>query len=170
MLAIIYGYRYLGKPFLCATMLILFVCIHTTTQCQLNYEFYNSQNGLSQNSVYSIAQTNEGFMWFGTQEGINRFDGKYFTQVTVNYNKQDKNEMNYGEFSKMINVLFYDKKDRLWVGTSKELAIYNRIKNKFYRPNSIYKNFAIPTDANITKLTELQQQIWVLTLNKGLFC
>jgi ligand-binding sensor domain-containing protein len=168
--AIISRYQYLRLPLAWAALQIWILCAPKATQGQLYYDYYNSQNGLSQNSVYSITQTNDGFMWFGTQEGINRFDGKYFTKVLENYNKQDVNEMDYGEFSKLINVLFHDSNDWLWVGTAKEISIYNRYKNKFFKPGFIYKNFAIPLDANIVQITELNRQIWVLTLNKGLFC
>lgn len=170
MQAIIYGYQYLRKPFVWLALQILIQCAPTAMQGQLYYDYYNSQNGLSQNSVYSITQTNDGFMWFGTQEGINRFDGKYFSQVTENYNKQDKTEMDYGEFSKTINVLYHDSKDWIWVGTAKEISIYNRFTNKFYNPAFYYKNFALPMDANILHITELNKLLWILTLNKGLYC
>ncbi|MBK8328056.1 MAG: hypothetical protein IPL09_00960 [Bacteroidetes bacterium] len=154
-------------------LILIAICIIFTkiqAQNQLYFDYYNSQNGLSQNSVYSITQSKDGFMWFGTQEGINRFDGKYFTQINPNYNKSDSNEMDYGEFSKTINNLYLDSKDLIWVGTAKEISIYNRFTNKFYIPSYYYKNFSLPSDANIIHITEINHQLWVLTLNKRLFC
>ncbi len=161
-------YVYNKRILILIAICIIFTKIHA--QNQLYFDYYNSQNGLSQNSVYSITQSKDGFMWFGTQEGINRFDGKYFTQINPNYNKSDSNEMDYGEFSKTINNLYLDSKDLIWVGTAKEISIYNRFTNKFYIPSYYYKNFSLPSDANIIHITEINHQLWVLTLNKRLFC
>ena len=45
---------------------------------QIKFENYSSRDGLTQNSCFSIAQDSDGFMWFGTQDGLNRFDGNEF--------------------------------------------------------------------------------------------
>ena len=52
----------------------------------LRFQSYTTSQGLSQNSVYSIAQTRDKFIWFGTQDGLNRFDGMKFTKVVPQSN------------------------------------------------------------------------------------
>ena len=42
------------------------------------YRIYQTSNGLSHNSVWAVMQDSEGFMWFGTNDGLNRFDGVHF--------------------------------------------------------------------------------------------
>jgi ligand-binding sensor domain-containing protein len=43
------------------------------------YEHYTMEQGLSNNSVSGIAQDDDGFLWFGTEEGLSRFDGERFS-------------------------------------------------------------------------------------------
>ena len=53
-----------------------------------NYYFKNFsvEDGLSQNTVNAILQDREGFMWFGTKDGLNRYDGLLFRQYKYNSN------------------------------------------------------------------------------------
>ena len=48
---------------------------------QLKLDNIDIKNGLSQNSIYSIFQDSKGFMWFCTQEGLNRYDGYSFNSI-----------------------------------------------------------------------------------------
>ncbi|MDP5082454.1 MAG: response regulator [Winogradskyella sp.] len=66
-------------------------------------------NGLSQNSVVSIAQDSTGYMWFATQDGLNKYDGKIFTL----YNKQfeDVTRPTYSKLGKT----YVDKGGNLWI-------------------------------------------------------
>ncbi len=76
------------------------------------FENYNSDNGLSQNSCYAISQDKCGFMWFGTQDGLNRYDGREFKIYSV------QNEIGKKLHSNIITSLFYDTTtDNLWVGS-----------------------------------------------------
>ena len=53
---------------------------HVVAQENSTYSFkhYNINNGLSQNTVHCILQDRMGFMWFGTKDGLKRFDGTSF--------------------------------------------------------------------------------------------
>ena len=46
---------------------------------QVRFEYINSEQGLSANVVNCIFQDSQGFMWFGTNDGLNRYDGYHFT-------------------------------------------------------------------------------------------
>ncbi len=83
---------------------------------QYNHESWRSEHGLPQNSVLCSAQTPDGYLWFGTYEGLARFDGVRFTV----FNQETSPEM--GE--KEIQALAVDATGVLWVGTSQGLLRY----------------------------------------------
>ena len=151
------------------TLFCCLVCPCLTYGQTIHFQSYSSAQGLSQNSVYSMAQTKEGFMWFGTQDGINRFDGKNFHLVLPTADSA-KNS-GFGRYSKMITALYADKNDWLWVGTTQEVALYNRYVNKFTLPAETYPGFALPQNPFINKIAEdRSNNIWILTKNEGLYC
>ncbi len=67
--------------------------------------------GLSQSTVYDIARDAKGFMWFATQDGLNRFDG-YNMQV-YKHNPEDPNSLSFND----LRVLHVDRSGFLWIGT-----------------------------------------------------
>jgi ligand-binding sensor domain-containing protein len=83
---------------------------------QYNHESWRSENGLAQNSVLSSAQTPDGYLWFGTYEGLARFDGARFTI----FNQQNSPEM----VEREIIALAVDATGMLWVGTHQGLLRY----------------------------------------------
>ncbi|MDQ3535665.1 MAG: hybrid sensor histidine kinase/response regulator, partial [Bacteroidota bacterium] len=94
------------------------------TYCQFsqgqsfNFTHYQVENGLSNNSVHSILQDSYGFMWFGTKDGLNRFDGYTFKVFRGNPNDST------GLGSNIIQSL-YENNGQLWVGTDKGLYEYD---------------------------------------------
>ncbi len=75
-----------------------------------NFFRFTTEDGLSHGTVYSIYQDSENFLWFGTFNGLNRFDGLQF----INF-KPDTSY--YGYKKNSVRVVFEDSKNRLWVGT-----------------------------------------------------
>lgn len=61
-------------------MIAILLCVTSLAAQERTFRRYTVEDGLSQNSVYAIAQDTSGFMWFGTADGVNRFDGYSFTQ------------------------------------------------------------------------------------------
>jgi signal transduction histidine kinase/DNA-binding response OmpR family regulator/ligand-binding sensor domain-containing protein len=103
-------------------LLGLFFFLGIWVFCQDNYPGINTlsiKEGLSSNKINDVVRDSSGFLWIGTYDGINRYDGqevkKYFiTSYTVN--KKHNN----------INCIYKDSKERLWAGTSnKGLLLYN---------------------------------------------
>ncbi|HVW94782.1 MAG TPA: two-component regulator propeller domain-containing protein [Mucilaginibacter sp.] len=83
------------------------------------------EDGLSQSDVKSIIKDHLGFMWFSTDDGLNKFDGYKFT--VYRHDSDDLNSLP----SNNITHIFEDKQGRLWVGSNGGLSLYNREKNSF---------------------------------------
>jgi diguanylate cyclase (GGDEF)-like protein len=75
---------------------------------------WNSSSGLPENSVHAIAQTDDGYVWLGTEEGLTRFDGVRF--VTYTYHNSP------GLASDYIGVLAASRDGSLWAGTDSGLT------------------------------------------------
>ena len=74
-------------------------------------QHYSILNGLSQNTVMAILQDRQGFMWFGTWDGLNRFDGYTFKVYKA---------MNAGveaHVNNRVDLIFEDERERIWWGT-----------------------------------------------------
>lgn len=84
------------------------------------------ENGLSNNSVLSIIQDGQGFMWYGTRYGLNRYDGQRFKIYKGGINDE-------GLFDYMVNCLFVDAGKALWAGSPNGLNKYNAEKDVFDR-------------------------------------
>jgi len=94
------------------------------------FQRYTVLDGLSPGYVQCIIQDQKGFMWFGTDKGLNRFDGYSFK--TYNANQDDPTCI----YNDRITTLFEDSKGRLWIGCSSPgggLHIYNRDADNFIR-------------------------------------
>jgi len=108
-------------------LFILFAGCATYPLAAQSYYFRNYQvnDGISGNTITCIIQDKKGFMWFGTRNGLNRFDGTVF--------KVFRNDVNDPQSigSNSVLSLFEDRKEHLWVGTYKGVYIYNATQETF---------------------------------------
>ena len=72
-------------------------------------DVWQSDDGLPQDSIYAIAQTPDGYLWLGTDEGLVRFDGARFTV----FDKRNTPEL----LSQRVFTLMVDREGALWIGT-----------------------------------------------------
>ena len=79
-----------------------------------NRQVWLTENGLPQNTVHSIIQTKDGYVWIATEEGLARFDGVKFTV----FDKQNTPELKSND----IRVLVADRRGALWIGTANGLV------------------------------------------------
>jgi ligand-binding sensor domain-containing protein/signal transduction histidine kinase/DNA-binding response OmpR family regulator len=109
--------------------LLFFLLFHQMTLGQENkpalFSHLTTDNGLSESFVTCILKDKYGFMWFGTGDGLNKYDGYKFK---VFRNKPDNSKtIPYNS----IMCLFEDKAGELWIGTSGGVAKYNRNDDSF---------------------------------------
>ncbi len=100
--------------------LVCLLALHNYAYCQPYYfTHYQVENGLSNNAVLCSAQDEMGFMWFGTKDGLNRFDGYSFKV----FHSDPDNPNGLG--SNFIRALFVDKTGRVWAGTDQGIYIFD---------------------------------------------
>lgn len=104
-----------------------------TSQVLRNYTVYTVNDGLSQSSVYDILQDAGGFIWFGTGDGLNRFDGYDF--VVHKHRFRDSLSLS----NSTIRGLAEDPAGNLWVGTDKGLNCLNGFTGKIDRQPSHWR-------------------------------
>src|SRR5437868_3648805 len=88
----------------CLLLFVLFICLRSGGQ-DFSYTQYNVKDGLAGSVVYCAAEDKDGFLWFGTESGLSRFDGTHFKNFTTAGGLPD-NE---------IIQLFVDSRNRVWV-------------------------------------------------------
>ena len=71
-------------PLLAACLFILLLCLPGYAN-DPHFRHYNNKQGLSHNTVYCSLQDQRGFMWFGTEDGLNRFDGHTFKNIQAQF-------------------------------------------------------------------------------------
>jgi len=86
---------------------------------QLKFSQLSAIDGLSNSNVFGITQDHQGFIWFATEDGLNRFDGNNF--VTYRHNTNNKHSI----ADNIIRKIFIDNENTLWVGTENGLSRYN---------------------------------------------
>ena len=129
-------------------------------QADIRFHQLSRQQGLSQSFVLTIAQDRQGFMWFGTQGGLNRFDGYEVRRFTRG---DDPGSLP----DNTVRTLLSDSKGRLWIGTDNGgLSRYHFDTQSFTTYNM--GNSALPTDRIRVLHEDLNGQIWVGTDGAGL--
>lgn len=92
------------------------------------FRHYTNRQGLSHNTVFCSLQDSRGFMWFGTEDGLNHFDGYNFT--TYRYNSHLPAEQ--GLPGDRINALFEDSSGKIWMCTQAGVCYYDYTSHMFY--------------------------------------
>lgn len=145
---------------------ILLFFFNTFAQHPIYFDNYTSEKGLSQNSCFAIAQDASGFMWFGTQDGLNRYDGKEFRVYLPQSGRGQHLPSN------LISSLFFDQtKNLLWVGTSRGICIYDPRKDSIVNIASQYPFAGGLEDISVKKIIAFtENEYWIVTFSNGLIC
>lgn len=149
------------------TLYLSFTFMLLVTGLNANYRFTHLtiKDGLSQSTVKSISQDWRGFLWFGSGDGLNRFDGYNFT---IYRNEPGNPGSLCGNDISCIYENPYDS--TLWIGTWNDgFSLYNRYTDTFFsfrKSNS--DKYILPTD-NINAMVSVRRgELWIGTGGEGL--
>ncbi len=147
-------------------IVLVFCLLHTALFAQLRREIYfehtTSEQGLSQNSIQSIIQDKTGYLWFGTGDGLNQFDGYKF-----NVYKRDPIHPKFLS-SGNIKCLIKDHFNTIWIGTDAGLNSFQYANNSITHYLHNDKNLNTPASDKITALAEWKGNIWIGTADEGI--
>ncbi|QHS60030.1 two-component regulator propeller domain-containing protein [Chitinophaga agri] len=93
----------------------------------LHFRHLTNEQGLSNSTVESIFQDSRGFMWFGTRDGLNKYDG--YQVVVYRYSAEDSTSIS----DNYIKYIYEDRQQNLWVATQNGLNRFDARKNSFTR-------------------------------------
>ena len=139
---------------------LLFLMVHTVNGQILNFRMFRAEEGLIQSQVHTILQDNDGYMWFGTVNGISIYDGREFRSLTV----KD------GLAANFILSGVKDREGNLWFGhRNGMLTKYNWQTKKLEK---IYLSQSVK-DSTSTKVKSLfvddAGRVWAATEGWGAF-
>ncbi|MDE5622256.1 MAG: hypothetical protein K2I59_04620, partial [Alistipes sp.] len=103
----------------CRILLLLCLCLTLpgrTEERQYAFRSLNADDGLAHNTVLAILQDRTGFMWFGTKDGLNRYDGTQIRTVAVEDAIPGNN---------YVTALCEDGEGRIWMGTDTGVCLYD---------------------------------------------
>lgn len=122
----------------------------------------DTRDGLSENHVKSIVQDYWGFMWFGTKNGLNRYDGTSFKHYDV-----DDKILKCGNHN--ISALYEDALHQLWVGTDKGVYIFDPVTETFRFFNKVSNTGDKVRDWIAQIVNDGHGNIWIIAPNQGAF-
>ncbi|RKD87958.1 hybrid sensor histidine kinase/response regulator transcription factor [Mangrovibacterium diazotrophicum] len=158
----------MNKLVKCIGGLILFMAIVVISSAApdlsnitpIKFQYYTTNEGLPQNTVDCILKDKRGFMWFGTWNGLSKFDGYSFTNF--------RSESTPAELpNNFIYTLCEDSIGNIWVGTRKGLTYYIFNENRFSIPVSLEQIFSSFTINDL--LIDNSNKLWVATANNGIW-
>lgn len=140
--------------------------LYAQSQPALRFNRYTTSGGLSSNTVTCILEDSRGFMWFGTQDGLNRFDGRNF----IAFKNDPYNAASIS--GNVINDLVEDSSGIIWIGTADAgLCSYDYRSNLFTSYSFEKGDFELNFTPNVLSVAvDAAQLIWVGAEKVGLFC
>lgn len=144
-------------------ILILYAPVIIAQKSDFLFEQLAIENGLPNNTVNSITRDHLGFIWFGTHDGLARYDGYDF--IVYRHDRENSSSVS----SNKTYVVFDDNRNRLWVGTAMGLNRYDRETDTFVRYfNDPQDDRSISGNAIKSIYQDKSGNLWIGTLGEGL--
>lgn len=133
------------------------------SQDNIKFKRLSIEHGLSQSTINCIFQDSKGFMWIGTQDGLNKFDGYNFE--IFKHHPLDSNTISHN----WIWDVFEDKNGHIWISTWYGLNKYDPKSAEFIRYFSIQNDrFSLSNNRPITIKDDNHGNLWIATWGGGL--
>ncbi len=148
------------KLFLALALALVFSVAEVGDDPEVRFQRLSVNEGLSQSQVSTVLQDSDGYMWIGTFDGLNRYDGYSFT--VFKHDPEDPNSLSHNH----VTAVYEDRSGMLWIGTREGLNRYDRLTGRFDR----YAHDAeVPTSLSSNHVTAVYEErsgvLWVCTLN-----
>ncbi len=145
---------------LCFYIAVLFFSITAGARDINAFRQFSEHNPLSFQSIKAIAEDHDGFLWFGSQNGLHRYDG--IDLKSYHHNTTNPNSISSG----LVTSILVDSRSRIWVATrGGGLNLLEQGKDSFIRINTNTPKLSL-SDDNITSLLEDSKgNLWIATLN-----
>ena len=149
-------------------VLALFYVI-CSARCQAqrysNFHFRKLQveDGLSENTVYCILQDQQGFMWFGTKDGLNRYDGTSFK----NYHYQPLKKQSLG--NNFVRSMAEISPGQLYIGTDDGLYLMDKTTEAFQKIELRSSGHAAVSSAINALQVDRRGDLWIATMSQGIW-
>ena len=145
---------------------LLLVCAIQTAYAKERHYYFESfsvEDGLSQSTVNDILQDNKGFLWFGTKDGLNRYDGLSFRQF-----KHDRSNA-YSLGNNFVTTLYEDMEGHIWIGTDVGVYIYYPEQDIFERFQTATEN-GVKIERSVSSiLGDADGCVWMAVETQGIF-
>lgn len=145
--------------------LLLFILLFTlqtyANETTFRFRHYTVEDGFSSNSIRSILQDYTGYIWVGTENGLNRFDGiqiKDYSKATPSY-----------PGNAAVTALFQEADSTIWIGTDIGIFYYLPGKDSFQPLPVKTPNGITPSTTVYSICTDRESRIWFSTYGQGIF-
>lgn len=134
----------------------VFFLLYSVAAGQVRFEHFTTDNGLSQNTILSIIQDKTGYLWIGTEDGLNRYDGYEFEK----YHAVQGDSLSLPD--DQIWSLLEDKAGRIWVGHAKGISLFDPTVQ-------IFKTIILEENMLVsTSFQDASGNLWFGTAGEGL--
>lgn len=142
---------------------LLLIPFGVLAQGRIKFDKITVDNGLTQSNINWILQDQQGFLWFATNGGLNRFDGSEFKTYT--HNDADSNSIT----NNIINHIYEDDKGEIWVSTQNGLNIFNKSLEIFSDLNSeLNSPIGLSSNQITCTIQDNHGNFWIGTSGGGL--
>ncbi|HKM94624.1 MAG TPA: two-component regulator propeller domain-containing protein [Prolixibacteraceae bacterium] len=121
----------------------------------IEFDHYTTNDGLSNGYINSILNDKTGFIWIGTANGLNCFDGLSFK--TYFYDSKDSNSIP----GNIINSLVEDSLGRIWISTNQGLCVYNKKTDLISRKQLKFENEQVENRNIFCSFIDSEGYLWL---------
>jgi ligand-binding sensor domain-containing protein len=148
---------------LAALVIEIMECAPLSAAPYINSRSYTVEQGLPSNCVYGIVQDSIGFVWFGTSNGLCRFDSREFR--TYQYSRQNRNSIS----SNSIRRIMIDSGGRIWISLDNGVDIYDPATDAFRHFDAVTEEGLGISGRTIEIIEDRDGEMWICTVDSGLF-